>query len=628
LLNAAGNFGVTGLRPWARADDGPLETSWRLIASGPEHLVAQAVVRNTGAAPARLRSILWSTGFMDGHALVAPEKPVFFATENFRGDYFGTGTCFGDRYFAPWPNHTVELGWSEDQVFPGLFITAGESSGGLLCAAASQRRFHLLYRLRGRDGQNRWFFEIEERPTGLDGVTVAPGASVEGEQIFFGWTATADPQAATGEFYRVLRANGAFARRAVNPLPAQRIWCSWNYDFFDRITEGDVLRQLPVLRQHFPGVRFIQIDDGYQRCLREGARAMIDLVYDGVEPFDPVKFPSGAKGTADKIKAAGYRPALWLGLWASLASRMMQEHPDWVLRDEAGRPLIFDKWYGGTCVLDLSVPEAREYLERLCHTVFQEWGYEGVKLDFSTFAFEAKRIRYRHGARTALEWKQWLVETFRRYLPVDGFFGWCVVGGTGSPFAGGAADYFRAALDIGRGRWEMAPQIAAWMANTNMLLQDRPVLPNIDSLGVSAHLTPVEQQTWLDLGAISGAALEISGDLTKHPPAALAQLNRALELSDPDRRVRCLDVPAGAFALPPALWLAEGQADSLLALFNWSDAEATLSLPARFHGRAATDVNTNETQALGADQRLPAHGSRLLRLKEFRCAQGIVLPAT
>jgi hypothetical protein len=37
---------------------------------------------------------------------------------------------------------------------------------------------------------------------------------------------------------------------------------------------------------------------------------------------------------------------------------------------------------------------------------------------------------------------------------------------------------------------------------------------------------------------------------------------------------------------------------------------------------------TSKLMALGADQRLPAHGSRLLRLKEFRCAQGIVLPAT
>jgi hypothetical protein len=613
-VNASGSFGVAGWTPYAVADGLPLEATWRACASGADYQVVQATIRNPGPQPVRLRSIRWTTGFMDGHALLAPSQPVFFATENFRGDYFGAGTCFGNRYFAPWPNHTVELGWSEDQVFPGLFVTAGADTGGLLCAAASQNRLHFFSRLRGRAGDGRWFWEIEERPIGVDGITLAPGESLDGEQIFLGLSASADPQQATAAYYAVLRANHAFARRAANPLPAQRIWCSWNYDFAHRVTEADVLRQLPVLRAHFPSVRFVQLDDGYQRELAPNARAMIDLVYDGEDPFDPVKFPNGAKGTADRIKAEGFRPAIWLGLWASLASRMMQAHPDWILRDETGRALVFDKWYGGTAVLDISVPGVREYLERLCRTVFGEWGYEGVKLDFSTFAFEAKHVCCRYDGHTALEWKQWLVATFRRYLPADGFFGWCVVGGTGSPFAGGPVDYFRAALDIGCGNWNTVRQIAAWMVNTNMLLQERPVLPNIDSLGLSGHLSPVEQQTWLDLGAISGAALEVGGDLARHAPEQWIPLNRALDCSDPDRRVGCLDVPAGEMAAPPALWLAQGARDALLAVFNWSDAPAEIALPPDLHGRSARDLHTNTATRLAATCPLPAHGSALVQL--------------
>ena len=375
------------------------------------------------------------------------------------------------------------------------------------------------------------------------------------------------------------------------------------------------MRQIPIIRENFPNVKFIQLDDGYQKEIVPGARAMIDLVYDGVDPFDPVKFPCGAKGLADQIKAEGFRPAIWLGLWASKVSRMVQEHPDWVLQDELGRPMIFDAWYGGTCVLDASLIEVQEYFERVAETVFGKWGYEGVKLDFSSFAFEGKRNLLR-GPLTPLEAKSRLLASFRKHLPKDGFFGWCVVCGTGHPLVGLEADYFRNAEDIGKGNWDLARRIALWTLNTNLLMRRRPVFPNIDSVGWSPDFDDTAWQSWLNLCAISGAAIEISGDLAKLPQERIERMAKTMELSDPHRLLTCPDFQRGRVDQPPAFWVAEGPDDRLVAIFNWKDEPGTLACPLTQSGATVLDVWTGNPVAKPQSITLAPHESVLWRLEK------------
>ena len=117
----------------------------------------------------------------------------------------------------------------------------------------------------------------------------------------------------------------------------------------------------------------------------------------------------------------------------------------------------------------------------------------------------------------------------------------------------------------------------------------------------------------------SGRATSEAGDrLTERQTEVLRQLcrglsnkeiSRTLELSDPSRRVRCLDIPSGKVEGPPRLWLAEGANERLLAVFNWSDAPAPSDPPQLVEG--AVDAWT------GAPFRpsvLRPHGSVLLRL--------------
>ncbi len=626
LLDPSGQVGLVGLAPSPiLAAEQPPEVSydvrWETGEAGEGARWAQAYIVNTGATPLRLQGIRWGCHPREtkGPALRFPAvlEPHVYANENLRGDYFGTGTVEGDRFAYPLTNQCVEYGNGEEHLFPGLFVAAADRPLGLFVAQASQRRFHALFRFRGRmERRDNWLFEIEERLCGVAALELAPGAKLVGEKLFFQVVDSNEPQRATATYFRLLRADGGFARRRHNPLPEQRIYCTWNYDFFADIDQEKLLAQLPIIKEHLPQVKFVQLDDGYQTCHQPGQRAMIDLCYgDLPQPFDPQRFPEGPKALADQIKAAGLRPAIWLGLWTSTGSQLVKDHPDWLLTDDTGIPLQFDKWYGGCAILDPSIPGVRDYLDRLCRTVFGDWGFEGVKLDFSSFAFNAKRVRYRCPGHTAVELRHELEAIFRRHLPVDGFFGWCVVAGTAQPFLA-QADYFRNAVDINKGDWPTVLRVARWTANTNLFLPERPCLPNLDSIGWSEEFDETGWQTWLNFAAVAGGALEVSGDLRKLPPERLRKLAQTLALSVPDRRVRCLDLPRTAAPLPPALWLAEGDdGQALLAIFNWAEQTTTIDLAATtFVGQTAHDAWSEQPTTVPARLQLPAHASVLWRL--------------
>ncbi len=103
--------------------------------------------------------------------------------------------------------------------------------------------------------------------------------------------------------------------------PAPRIWCSW-YSLYTLIDE-------PTLHKVFDGLGdlpfdVLQVDDGWQVSLGD---------WEANE-----KFPAGMTALADKIKSTGRKAGLWLApLLAAKSSRLFREHPDWFLKDEAGK---------------------------------------------------------------------------------------------------------------------------------------------------------------------------------------------------------------------------------------------------------------------------------------------------
>lgn len=597
-------------------------------------VTAKAVVRNTGKHPVRIKAIRWVSDISGGspkQVLKFPHEhnPFYFSTENFRGESFGTSTTLGNTFFEPLSNQDVTIGSSEDWVFPGVFIGSSTKPLGIFCAAASQERFSVRFRFHGGSERGTWNFEIEQYPQGLEWLKLPPGKSISSDLIFFDIVKTNDPQFATDSYYKLLRSFKVFNRLKNNPLFNQRIWCSWNFGYLDKISEYDILRQIPVICAKFPMVKFVQIDNGYERVYPSGQRAQIDLLYGKDVPYNKKTFPNGLEYIVKKIKDAGLRPAIWAGLWASGTSPMIKDNPDWILLDDTGRQMKIQSHFGAVrkgphelAVLDISVPAVKRYLERLARVLFKEWGFEGIKLDFSSFNYNIRRARFRYGNETAAVHLKWIVKTFRKYLPKDGFFGWCSAVGTGTPFYGNA-DYFRYAEDIGDGSWSMVKRIALWTVNMNMLLRQRPVIPNIDSIGFTEKFSTEKfsREEWLSflsLCAVTGNTVEIAGDLTRLDNDKIWFMNRCLELSDNRSTLKCIDIPKDRIESPPSLWVSERDKNTrLIAIINWMDKAAAidtilLDKACSNWKKKLKTVWENNAKFKKDSVILPAHGSVLL----------------
>ena len=82
-------------------------------------LVVRARLKNNGEKALRLRGFRWVSDISSAYpppVIQFPKalEPFYFATENFRGDYFGTTTTRGEHYFRPLPHEMVTIGFTED----------------------------------------------------------------------------------------------------------------------------------------------------------------------------------------------------------------------------------------------------------------------------------------------------------------------------------------------------------------------------------------------------------------------------------------------------------------------------------------------------------------------------------
>ena len=146
-------------------------------------------------------------------------------------------------------------------------------------------------------------------------------------------------------------------------------YTSW-YNYFQKIDESIILRDLNGLDPAKDEVSIFQIDDGYE-----------PFVGDWLDPC-PEKFPHGMKYIADKVHAKGYKAGIWIAPFScQKVSRIAKEHPDWLIK-ENGKPQLGCIAWGGAYTLDIYNEEARAYIKKVFDVVLNEWGYDMVKLDF------------------------------------------------------------------------------------------------------------------------------------------------------------------------------------------------------------------------------------------------------
>jgi alpha-galactosidase len=168
------------------------------------------------------------------------------------------------------------------------------------------------------------------------------------------------------------RINHFHPRLKSRDIPAG--WCSW-YCFGPKVTAADITNNLNFIKQNIPGLKYVQLDDGYQPH-------MGDWLETGAY------FGAGIQQVLKQIRDSGYEPAIWVAPFiCDSNSSVFRQHPDWLVKDSTGAPLRSDRvsfggwrlapWY----VLDGTNPGVQEHLAHVFRTMREVWGCSYFKLD-------------------------------------------------------------------------------------------------------------------------------------------------------------------------------------------------------------------------------------------------------
>src|SRR5581483_4836445 len=105
-------------------------------------------------------------------------------------------------------------------------------------------------------------------------------------------------------------------------------WCSWYY-YFGENTAEDVRANMRAINAANLPLDVILIDDGYETMVGDWTSIRAD------------KFPEGMRVIANEIRASGKIPGIWLAPFgARHDSQLAQIHPEFLLRDELGNPVL------------------------------------------------------------------------------------------------------------------------------------------------------------------------------------------------------------------------------------------------------------------------------------------------
>lgn len=376
--------------------------AWRLTPVLPEDVIvsAEAVLALPTAEDEKI--------FLNGYQTwtVCPE---YTKRSKIRGvgpypralvNYFGMDR-YGDYFFVDYPQKRGVL--------------HGES----WCYFRRGERFRLIASLDERAGYTMFRYEAEPGMLRIsrDCAGLRCGGEYKVFELFF----------AEGGEAEVFDA--WFAAMDIKPRTLRELagYSSW-YNRYQNISEASIRQDLAgaatLLR---PGDLF-QIDDGWEPYVGDWLTT------------DAKKFPVGLKPLVDDIHAQGLMAGLWLAPFVcQKGSEIMRKHPDWLLLHE-GRPWYCGCNWGGFYALDIDNPDFVAYLEESFSRVFDDWGFDLVKLDFLYAAAPFGDERESRAGRMTRA-----VELLRRIC------GDKLILGCGVPLmpAFGVFDYCRISCDVG-----------------------------------------------------------------------------------------------------------------------------------------------------------------------------------
>lgn len=332
-------------------------------------------------------------------------------------------------------------------------------------------------------------------------------------------------------------------------------WCSW-YVYYENISAAllrDNLARLAALRDKVP-TNVAVVDDGYMTAWGD---------WDSLKPKE---FPAGAglDVVARDIRAHGMRPGLWLAPYAAdKHSRLVQDHPDWVIRSDAGiaaNSSNCGKFFYG---LDATHPGVRQHVHEAVRRAVHDWGFTVLKIDFlyacclegnGKYDLSISRAQAMHMA----------LQTIREAAGPDVFLIGC-----GCPIASGIGyiDAMRVSADTGP-TWRAALPLPWWDNGTLPSLRGmiRNTIsrapfghrwwhndPDCLMLGSHTSLTDDQVASAASIVAMTCGMLLLSDDLPTLSPARLSIVSKIFPLTGVSATV--LDLHSTNDGLPSLLRL-------------------------------------------------------------------------
>jgi alpha-galactosidase len=391
--------------------------------------------------------------------------------------------------------HPTVASWWNVGLFSGY-----DRDGVVLGYLESTRALGLVLVARTGDGEVAFLGEAVYAPP----ITLRPGKSIGSNRFMLSVAAT--PYAALEQHADAVgTVQDARTRSIVNG------WCSWFYTL-DKVSEDEVLWNTAFAANHLRGfgLEYVQVDDGYQRSLGD---------WQGNE-----RFPHGMQWLAERIKAHGFKPGLWIAPYViSEASDVFRQHPDWLARRRDGSLQRVGNWDNESSeaakaevtkryCLDITHPEAANWLRDLFATIARRWGYEMIKIDFVAWSILAVE-RYHDPTLSSAEVYRRGLEIMRAAAGEDCHILDCGPANT----TVGLVDSMRAEADINYGyaaaAWKQYfedPACSAAAAAKRYYFHRRTWVTDVDHVCIDL-LTVEQAQAAATLVALSGGNT-ISGD--------------------------------------------------------------------------------------------------------------------
>jgi len=477
----------------------------------------------------------------------------------------------------------MDLGYSELKHYKMPQPEGATAASGLLTLTPPNGAPVTLAFTSCRRFSGRFFLKSGTLEVAIDteGLELAPGQSWELEEF----TVTGSLASVADRIAKNHPPRGVFAKPPAG-------WCSW-YCFGPRVTAKQVLDNLDTIAKTIPGLKYVQIDDGYQPT-------MGDWLETGQA------FGGDVQGVLKEIRRRGFEPAIWVAPFiAEKGSHLFQQHPDWFMKRADGSPLpanevTFQGWRRGPWyALDGTHPEAQKHLEKLFRTMRTEWGCTYFKLDANFWGAM-------HGGRLH-DPKATRIEAYRRGMQAvlrgaEKSF----ILGCNHPIWGsfGLIDGSRSSADIKR-TWKVFHDIARQNLRRNWQ-NGRLWWNDPDAIVLTGDL-PLNEFHFHATSVYASGGMILSGDdLTKIPPDRLAMLQKLLpptgiaaEFEDDSLRVGVTKLPG----------------KRMVSLFNWGEAPQTLSFKLPEPSRVTDywtgeDLGRHEGQFTAKD--MPKHSARLL----------------